>query len=119
VVGIERVAEDLVVLLVPRVHGIEGEGDVAVERRRLRRRLDGLDVAEVFPTDVVTRDEVAREAPVLVQHPGAARVEDRAAAQDRADPPRRRVGEEDAVVRDVDVEPPGRRVAEGARAHRE
>jgi hypothetical protein len=76
VVGVRSVADDLVLLLAPGVHGVERERDVLLEARRVRRRLDRGHARDELPADVVAGEEVARKPERLEQELRAAAVDD-------------------------------------------
>jgi hypothetical protein len=118
-VGIDRVGDELLVLLVPAVEVMPREGDVIVEIRRAGRRLNRLHVAQAIPAHVIAREEVASERAMLMEQLRSSAVDHRRAAALCANPSRRGIDEQHLRQRDVYVEATGRPVSEWAGAHGE
>src|SRR2546423_6253235 len=119
VIGIDRVPDKPLVLLVPGVEVMPREGHVIVEIRRAGGRLNRLHVAEEIPADVIARGEVASQRAMLMQQLRSPAVDHRRAAALRTNPTRRGIDEEHLRHRNLYVEATGRPVSERARAHSE
>src|SRR5689334_15207184 len=119
VVGIDRVGDELLVLLIPDVEVVPWEGHVIVEIRRAGGWLNWLDVAQPVPANVIAREEIASERAVLMEQLRSPAVDHRLAAALRTNPSRRGIDEEHLRHRDFYVEATGGSVSERAGAHGE